>query len=169
MKEIINKNDLLVALNDIAENIAAIYRSYILQKDKVATGKLYRSTLEGKSFYFTELNDVFQLEINLPDEAEFIEYGRKPGSFPPVNAIKQWVRIKRLVPKMRKKIPEITLDQAAFLVGRSIKRDGIKPIPLIDMSLSRAEGDGLYAQIDDKIELYYDSLIDAVVEKVFND
>lgn len=167
MKEITNKHDLLIALNDIANDIAAIYRSYILQKDKIATGRLYRATLEGKSFYFTELNDVYQLEINLPDEAQFIEYGRNPGSFPPVDAIKEWVRIKKLVPKFRKKIPDITLDQAAFLVGRAIKRDGIKPVPLVDMTLKRAEGDGLYDQIQDKINLYYDSLVDAVVEKVF--
>lgn len=167
MKEITNKHDLLVALNEIANDIAAIYRSYILRKDKIATGRLYRATLEGKSFYFTELNDVYQLEINLPDEAQFIEYGRNPGSFPPVDAIKEWVRIKKLVPKIRKNIPDITLDQAAFLVGRAIKRDGIKPVPLVDMTLKRTEGDGLYNQIQDKINLYYDSLVDAVVEKVF--
>lgn len=54
--------------------------------------------------------------------APVIEYGRKPGKFPPVDVIKKWV-IRVL------QVPDEEVDSVAFLVGRSIAKHGFAPKP----------------------------------------
>ena len=50
--------------------------------------------------WVTEYNgNLFELYFNLPDYFPFSENGRRPGKFPPPNAILKWVQFKRLVPE----------------------------------------------------------------------
>lgn len=63
--------------------------------------------------------------IFMEDYWYWVDKGRKPGGFPPIdpNVIKSWIRNKPVtfVP-INGKIP--TLDQQAYLIGRSIAKKG---------------------------------------------
>ena len=51
---------------------------------------------------------------------EQLSIGRKKGSFPPIDAIKDWIKDKGIKPN------GISTDSLAFLIGRKIKEQGIK-------------------------------------------
>lgn len=53
-----------------------------------------------------------------------VEFGRKPGSFPDIQAITWWVKRKKIgVPKNQQSI--------AFAIAKSISRKGVKPRPFM--------------------------------------
>lgn len=51
------------------------------------------------------------------DYIYFLDQGRKPGKFPPVNAIREWV-------KSKLGIEDKMVNSVAFVVGRSISENG---------------------------------------------
>jgi len=59
----------------------------------------------------------------LPDYWQWAENGRKPGGFPPPNAILKWVQFKRLVPDSRNgKVPDT--KQLVYMISRKIALKG---------------------------------------------
>ena len=76
----------------------------------------------------------FIVYFNMEEHWKYVEEGRKPGSWPPVANIKQWIKIKALLPKAIKcKLPNgkskmvvPTEDQRAYLIGRKIYKEGIE-------------------------------------------
>lgn len=71
---------------------------------------------------------VEALLIIMEDYWEVVDLGRrKPRKFPPLNAIKSWIIRKPITfQPINGRVP--TLDQQAFLIGRSIASKGIKGI-----------------------------------------
>lgn len=62
-----------------------------------------------------------------------IEYGRKPGGkFPPVDAIRLWV-------KRKLGVPEKEIDSVAFLVGRHIAKYGTEGVHMFKEGFEAAE------------------------------
>lgn len=57
--------------------------------------------------------------FNQAPHASLVEHGRRPGKFPNIGAIRAWA-------KRRLHVPEKDADRAAFLIGRGIKKHGIK-------------------------------------------
>lgn len=56
--------------------------------------------------------------LDVPDRAQFVERGRHPGRFPPVEDMRQWVQRKLAVP------PSM-VDSVAFRVGRKVATEGL--------------------------------------------
>ena len=54
-----------------------------------------------------------------------VEYGRRPGKFPPVDAMRYWVKRKLRITGERE------INAAAYMVGRKIARSGIPPRPFL--------------------------------------
>lgn len=50
---------------------------------------------------------------------EQLQYGRKPGAFPPVNAIERWIAHKRIT-------SDIPVRSLAFLIARKISKEGTR-------------------------------------------
>jgi len=54
------------------------------------------------------------------DYTEYLEDGRKPGKFPPIDKIKQWIIDKPIA------YSDISLSSLAFLIARKISKEGWK-------------------------------------------
>ena len=78
-----------------------------------------------------------ELIVELPDYYYFVEQGRKPGRFPPLNMISTWARVKKEIPQFRdKKGRFISNESRAFLIGQSIATYGFGATPFIDKAIA---------------------------------
>ena len=83
-----------------------------------ATGSLSNFT------YHINLNgSYFELIFSLQDYYYYLEYGRRAGKQPPIEAIEEWIRVKPIIPyAINGKVPDTR--QLAFLIARKIGREG---------------------------------------------
>jgi hypothetical protein len=98
----------------------------LIKNKSVATGKLGRS-LKPEVTYS---NGVYSLEIDGELYGKFVDQGRKPGSYAPVNAITQWIKVKRIRPQKG-----VTVESLSYLINRKIKDKGIPARPFIKPSV----------------------------------
>lgn len=73
---------------------------------------------------------ILDVEFSMKGYGLYVDIGRKKGKFPPVDAIKEWIKEKPIIlrdseGKFAKKTPS-AMNSLAFLIGRSIKEHGIK-------------------------------------------
>lgn len=143
-------NNLQAALELFAEEFINTYQDELINADANASGDLF-NTLESNII----INDAeYKVELRIHEYWKYIEYGRAPGRFPPPNAILDWIRIKPVIPhEINGKIP--TEQQLAFLIGRKIARDGIKPRPLMENTKSAV------------ISKYEHVIMDALAEDIY--
>lgn len=121
-------------LPELALRILDIYRQEVSSNNKIASGALLNTSIE------TEVRgEHYLVYLNLPTYWKYVEYGREPGKFPPIDKIKEWIRIKPLIPEARTRGKVPTTDQLAFLVSRSIANDGIKPTPILENTLNKSD------------------------------
>jgi hypothetical protein len=118
-------------LNEYTNLFIQLYK----EQAPVASGEL-RNSLSG---IIVINGDHYDVIINISEIWKYIEYGRKPDKYPPVQAMRDYIRNKKIIPQPftlpsgRKVIP--TNDQLAFLFGRKIYRDGIEPNPIFQESI----------------------------------
>lgn len=119
----------------VVEQIAQTYREQITRENSIASGELKAFKTECKME-----GSFFEVIFELQHYWKYVENGRRAGAkFPPVDAIKKWIEIKPIVPRpINGKIP--STNQLAYLIGRKIARDGIKPKQLLKKSLEVADG-----------------------------
>lgn len=127
-KELIRVNAVLTEWADLFVNT---YKDNLDLYGVNSTSNLSNSV----TFTIDQNGDSWEVKLNILSYWKWIEYGRKPGKFPPVNAMIEYVRQKPIIPKPytlpsgRQLIP--TENQIAFLIGRKIKEDGIDPQPIM--------------------------------------
>ena len=133
-------------IKNICQQIADIYKNKMQQAGYDQQGELMKFT------WVTEYNgSMFALYFILPDYWEYAENGRRPGKFPPPDAILKWVQFKRLVPRaINGKVP--TTNQLVYLISRKIATKG-------------TEGKHLLQQTIDET---YDTLVDRLIEALTN-
>ena len=111
-----------------------------------------------KFTWVTEYNgNLFELYFNLPDYWQYAENGRRPGKFPPPDAILRWIQVKRLVPRPGRdgKVP--STNQLVYLISRKI-------------ALYGTEGKHLLQQtIDETYNNLVDRLVEAIADKIENE
>lgn len=110
-------------LNKFAETIIKEYRSE-LEADNNSNGELYKTL----SYTVSKGTSDWVISISLADYWKYVEYGRKPGKMPPLEAIENWITVKRIIPhplqiKSGKSVLP-TVKQLSFLIARKIGRDG---------------------------------------------
>lgn len=114
-------DNLLNALSEYKDAVAVHYKDRLVADDKKATGQLINSIS-------TEIkvgSDTFEVVLNVVDYFKYVEEGRKPGKFPPVDKILSWIKVKPVIPRpINGKLP--TEQQLAFLIGRKIATEGIE-------------------------------------------
>lgn len=134
-------------INNVAKSFVAEVQKNILDKDITDRGTLLRSI---------KIIKIDNLEIDVVStdkKAIYIERGRLPGSFPPIESIREWLtrkgiqdvikietiedlrRARRLLRKNAKKIS----TQIAFAVAKKIEKEGIEEKPFWRLAIATIE------------------------------
>lgn len=127
----------LTDTTNVLENWAAdLVERY---NDKLERARCSGELIDSISFDVKIKDSNFEVSLNLLDYWYYIENGRQPGTFPPVDAMINFVRQKPIIPTPytlpsgRQVIP--TENQLAFLIGRKIKEEGIEGKQYLESSI----------------------------------
>lgn len=131
----------------------AALQQFLRQRDKVASCKLYNSlhtTIEVEGQVFTVL-------LHSEDYLKWVDEGRRPGKFPPVDKLRQWIRVKPVMPYPDKRGRLQSENSLAYLIGRSIAKNGIEPTHIIaktvdSYQLERRVREAIMAEMERLVE-----------------
>ena len=138
-------NNLQQVLDDFTKDVAETYKGLLLRDGKNATGELISSI---KPTTPELVNGTFECSLSLAPHWKYVENGRRPGKFPPVDNILDWVKAKpQLARPNRLDRKEISQKQLAFLVARKIATKGIQPGNQLEEAMDIA-----YARWKDRID-----------------
>lgn len=152
-----DRQKIIKALQEVAEEAKAVMMS-VLSSELGVNKKVGRNTLvEGRIFQEVgcSVDDIELVKILVNDYIQYIESGRKAGSFPPVDVIAKWAAEKGIT----------TDNNVVWAICQSIYKNGIPARPLIDVS------GGLWSQIDDAWGEWSDKIVGVITEdldKEFN-
>lgn len=122
----------LSTLNDFGKFLVDEHKDRLILNDVNASDTLYKSV----KFNVENNGKTFEVQITLEDYWKYVENGRKPGKWPPINAIQKWVEIKPVLPRPMENGKLPTTRQLSFLIARKIGLEGIKPRPLLQQSVN---------------------------------
>jgi len=90
----------------------------------------------------TEGNGKYTGTISGANYTYWMEHGRKAGKFPPMNAIKQWIKDKGIIAQ------GISQNSLAFLIARKIANEGTRIRPgIVSDVITQARVQDLYERI----------------------
>lgn len=126
-----DKNSLdLNTIKEITNLFAAALKDKLEENGSDATHQLSNSIKDIVKFDGKYLTVSIQLE----DYYKYVENGRKAGKFPPVEKIKEWIKVKPVLPYTRgKRLPNE--NQLAYLIGRKIAREGTRANPFLEPTI----------------------------------
>ena len=140
-------------LERYAKEFIEQYKINLVQSGRPASGRLADSL----SYKVDMGANVYAVDISLLDYWKYIESGTRPH-WPPVSAIREWIKVKPVIPRpmANGKLP--TESQLAFLIGRKISRVGTEGIndfqrandeifSRMEMSLAEAVTEDLQRQV----------------------
>lgn len=101
-----------------------------------------------------------QLSFQIEKYGEYVDKGRKPGKWAPVDVITAWVINKKMVIR-KANLKEYMNDVKgiAYLINKHIKEKGIKPTYFFTKAYDDATSD-----MDAKIEKIFEDYVDVVFE-----
>lgn len=105
-------------LEEYAIELRNKYQDNLINSDRLASGELLNSVE-----YIIERDNIsISVSLQLAEYWKYVEYDTKPH-WPPVDKIKEWIKVKPILPDNRfGKLP--TPDQLAYLIGRKISLEG---------------------------------------------
>jgi hypothetical protein len=102
---------------------------------KSASNRLINSFSQKLSETSSEINIAIQSE----DYLEYIDKGRKRGTYPPIKEIAQWAKLKGIG------------ENAAFPIAKNIYKFGIKPTNVLDKAEKNVLNGPIYTKFEDGI------------------
>ena len=151
----------IIGVTEVCNQIADIYRKKMDGADYNKQGELYNFK------WTTEWKDnLFELAFDLPSYFPFSEYGRRPGKFPPPDAILKWVQFKRLVPRPGRdgKVP--STNQLVYLISRKIATKGTEGKHLFEKTLDDPNLDNLADKLVELITAEFEKEIEKYIESI---
>lgn len=106
-------------LLDYAIAVQNEYKDNLLLSNRLATGELIRSVKYQLDFE----ERTFIVSLNLEDYWRWVEKGTS-AHFPPLDAIREWIKAKPVLPTPMKNGKLPTPNQLAYLIGRKISEVG---------------------------------------------
>lgn len=130
-------------LQQLGEMLVEEYREVLKQEGINATDQLSQTAavkVEQESTYW-------ELSLLLQDYWKYVEFGRKPGKWPPRDAIEKWIEAKPVIPTpdANGRIP--TTRSLAYLIARKIGQRGTEA----RHALKTARNDAWIQQVRDMI------------------
>ena len=119
-------NEIEQILYDVAYQVAIDYQNELRSLGSVASG-----TLNNVDFEVEIKGGTYKIYLILQDYWKYVEYGRKPGKFPNVGKLQEWIKIKPILPRPLTNGIVPTEKQLTFMIGNSIKEKGIQPKPAL--------------------------------------
>ena len=110
-------------LNEFGKDYVKILIRLLKKEGKVASSALINSI----SYKLKEQAGLIQYQLIANDYLQYVDEGRKPGSYPPIRAIADWVRVKGIS------------KDAIFPIARSIFKFGIKPTHVLKKTLTEIQ------------------------------
>lgn len=109
------------AITNIVERMLELYRNQLIDKNINAS-----NTLSNTATTIVEVDGTtLSVSFNLEEYWKYVEYGRRPGKRPPIDAIERWIKVKPIIPDpINGRVP--TTKQLAFLISRKIGMEGTK-------------------------------------------
>lgn len=133
-------------IQNIANQVVELYK-----KQLDSQGINASSTLSKTATATVELNgNKLLISLNLEPYWKYVEYGRRAGKMPPIDAIVEWVRIKPIIPNpINGKIPDSR--QLAYLIARKIGREGVEGRKPLTNTIYSNEVENLIQDIKNEI------------------
>jgi hypothetical protein len=132
-----------------AQKVVTNARSILLRNKKIASGTLYNSIR-----YNVSSNGSISFEY--APEGKWVESGRRKGARQPhTNPIEKWIKEKGIKGRDPKTGRYMSHHQLAYLIARGISRDGIKPVPFMQMAIDQATQQ-LMVDLEKQIAAYYE-------------
>ena len=120
--DLIKFNHLEQVLKEYGQAVEDLYRDKLEKGNKVASGEL----IDKLRYIYHHKDNKWEISLYLKDYWYYVEHGRNPGKFPPVDKILEWIEIKPILPYPDKNGKLPTPNQLAYLIGRKIANEGIK-------------------------------------------
>ena len=151
----------IIGVTEVCNQIADIYRKKMDAADYNKQGELYNFK------WTTEWKDnLFEVYFDLPSYFHFAENGRRPGKFPPPDAILKWVQFKRIVPRPGRagKVP--STNQLVYLISRKIATKGTEGKHLLQKTLDDQNLDNLADNLVELITAEFEKEIEKYIESI---
>jgi hypothetical protein len=110
-------------LNEFGKDYVKILIRLLKKERKVASGALINSI----DYRLVETAKLIQYQLLSNDYLTYVDQGRRPGSYPNMRAIADWVRIKGIS------------KDAIFPIARSIFKFGIEPTNVLSKTIQEIE------------------------------
>lgn len=114
---------ILDVINKYGKEVIAEMVTRLKTQNKFASGRLINSL----NYEVKEVVGQLTIRFSMIDYGVFVDKGRKPGKQPPIQAIKDWVKLKGIPQK------------AAYPIAKSIGKFGIAPTNFWSISTRRRQ------------------------------
>ena len=120
-----------VNFKKILKEFHKAWREHLLDEEHWVSGKL------GNEMTFDTYIDRkgYHITITLPEYAAYLNDGTKPH-WPPVDKIREWIKVKPVLPRPGRNGKLPSTEQLAYLIGRKISKVGTKPTKIIDRTIN---------------------------------
>ena len=117
--ELINLEHVRGVLEEYAQAVRNLYQDNLIRSDRIASGALLNSV----EYRVIQDGAEYEVQLSLAEYWKYVEYDTKPH-WPPVSAIREWIRVKPVLPRpdANGRIPKP--QSLAYLIGRKIIREG---------------------------------------------
>ncbi|MGI4871503.1 MAG: hypothetical protein ACRYFX_10030 [Janthinobacterium lividum] len=118
--------DALARLTTYGDQLLVALREEVKQKPVTRFGPVNASgqLAAGLRVEVGEISDGYRLSLYAPTYVLTLIYGRRPGKFPPLLAIEQWIEDKGIVPHPDAKGRAVSTKSLAYLIGRKLANKG---------------------------------------------
>lgn len=134
-------------LNIFGESIVGELVKELKNLGKDASGKLINSL----DYRLQDVGGEVNLFILSEDYLEWVDKGRKPGSYPPISEISKWASLKG--------IPQT----AVFPISYNIFKFGIRPTNVIEKSIDNVFNSNIFREFENKIG---DNIEEEIIKKL---
>lgn len=115
--------------------------------------------------------DYFKVSVSLADYWHFLENGRGPGKFPPVDKIKEWIEVKPVNPTPLSNGKTPSVEQLSFLISRKIANEGTEAHPFFEPAKEqtiREFEDKINQAIEEDVSNFVLELVEKEMRDIFS-